>query len=714
MSVFAELKRRNVYKIATAYVVGSWLLLQIASVLFPAFEMPVSAMRILAVSLLFLFPIVLTITWAFELTPSGIQRTSETEKSTADHKLNMKFTIALLTTVVVTVGVLLAIPTTRSWLVETVVSAVMASASALSSTQLEVQLGIAVLPFVNMSSDADNEYFSDGISEEILNALVQTNRLPVIARTSSFQFKGQNRDIKEIGRLLGVTHVLEGSVRKSNNQVRITAQLIDTATGAHLWSETYDRELRDIFILQDEIAGMIVEQIGNTLSGEERERYFVELPGAGLQRRGTTNPEAHEAMLRGLQLAAIDNPFKIEESLVYFDRAIELDDSYADAWAMRGSVLMYLAGGSYGLYVPADVHPQAMAAFRQALELDPNHAFSMGWLGYTMMMQDYQWHEGSQLMKRSLELAPNNASMLAIYGLYLLNIRSEDAKEIMDQAYRLNPLSPVVIITRATSLFAQGKGLDATALVNTGLLNAPLGYSANYWASIFNIFVGRVDEADMYLKRAEKVVGEDYPSLVWVRNIITIARGVDEQHRLRLEEKLLTLAETRSVPLLLAIGGQLEYSERVWRMAIDQRQHAVFDYVFKAKPARMSDVQWQRIQEITNAHEVTRGAATSQYERSQGEQDALLARAIELSPEELDSFAGFYELSLGSRTEKISRLGGHLQSDSGWIAVAIEPTQFAALNQKAEIEFILQDGKVTGYIAHFGQLEIRAERVVSP
>jgi TolB-like protein len=475
MSVFSELKRRNVYKIATVYIVGSWLLLQIASVLFPAFDMPNSAMRILAVGLLFAFPVALTLTWAFELTPEGIQKSTNTGTSSRGSKLNLKFVTLLLVLGVVVIAILLAIPKTRSWLTETGVNMAMKTAAAISPFELDKQLGIAVLPFVNMSKDADNEYFSDGISEEILNVLVKTSRMPVIARTSSFQFKGQNQDIKKIGDMLGVTHILEGSVRKSGNKVRITAQLIDTSTGAHLWSETYDRTLADIFIVQDEIAGMIVEQIGKTLAPEEQERFYAVIPGATLQSRGTANFEAHEALLRGIQLFGTDDPFKKEESLVYFDRAIALDNAYVDAWALKGGALLALGAVETSLRMPTEVYPQAKLAFQKALELDPNHAASMGWLGFLLMVQEFKWDQGLQQIERALELSPNNAGLLSIYGYYLNLLRREGAQEVLDKAYRLNPLNPVVILIRAGNLVAEVKLLDAASLLETALFSNPDG-----------------------------------------------------------------------------------------------------------------------------------------------------------------------------------------------------------------------------------------------
>jgi TolB-like protein len=201
------------------------------------------------------------------------------------------------------------------------------------------QPGIAVLPFVNMSSDPENEYFSDGMSEEILNALANTDRVPVIARTSSFQFKGQDRDITEIGHLLGVTHVLEGSVRRAGDSVRVSAQLINAVTGMHVWSDVYQRKWSDIFNLQNELTKNIVDQVSEVLV-DQLVMPQGDLPGAALMTgRRTANLEAYDLYLKGMRLLASTSPVPIEQAAGYFDRAIALEPDYADAWAAKGRAL---------------------------------------------------------------------------------------------------------------------------------------------------------------------------------------------------------------------------------------------------------------------------------------------------------------------------------------------------------------------------------------
>src|SRR5207253_1088281 len=234
---FAELKRRNVYKVAVAYAIVGWLLVQVATQVFPFFEIPNWAVRLVVLAIVIGFPIALVIAWAFELTPEGLKRTEDVDLAAAAQR-----------------------PRHRAWIVVVIIAGAMSlglfmlgrygfreKKSLLNETSAK---SIAVLPFVNMSADKADEYLSDGVSEELITALSKITGLQVKARTSSFAFKGKNEDIQKIGELLHVTHLLEGSVAKAGNKLRITAQLIQASDGNHLWSDTYDREMQDIFAVR--------------------------------------------------------------------------------------------------------------------------------------------------------------------------------------------------------------------------------------------------------------------------------------------------------------------------------------------------------------------------------------------------------------------------------------------------------------------------------
>ncbi|HEY5774941.1 MAG TPA: hypothetical protein VIS57_02545, partial [Xanthomonadales bacterium] len=253
MSLLAELKRRNVFKVAVAYAVASWLLLQMSDILVPILGLPDNAQKLIFLLLVIGFIPALIFAWAFELTPEGLKKEKDVDRqNSVVSQTGSRLNIAIIGMLVVALAYFVwearfAEDKTAEKPASVPVAAVPAEAAVSEKS-------VAVLPFVNMSSDPEQEYFSDGLSEELLNRLAQNDQLRVAARTSSFQFKGQNQDIGEIGRQLKVDNVLEGSVRKSGNRLRITAQLIRVDSGFHLWSQTYEREMDDIFTIQDDIA----------------------------------------------------------------------------------------------------------------------------------------------------------------------------------------------------------------------------------------------------------------------------------------------------------------------------------------------------------------------------------------------------------------------------------------------------------------------------
>ena len=335
------------------------------------------------------------------------------------------------------------------------------------------------------------------MSEEILNALARFNRLPVIARTSSFQFKGQNRDVKEIGRLLGVTHVLEGSVRKEGESVRLTVQLIDTMTGAHIWSEAYQREMKNVFQLQNEIARDIVDQVSVALDAQGS-TLLNDLPSAQFMVvHPISNLEAYELYLKGMQLVTSSNPGPSEQAVEYFDRAIALDSDYADAWAARGYALYALGRAGYGhSHIPASLYPDAIAAYRKALELDPENASATGWLGVALMYNDFKWAEGMDLIQQSLTRNPNNVVLMAIYGVYLNMMKIEGAGVVIGRAFRLNPFDVTTTTIEAGHLLHDGRLADAAKLIEISLISDAESYAPNYITGIFNLLIGRLDVAE--------------------------------------------------------------------------------------------------------------------------------------------------------------------------------------------------------------------------
>jgi TolB-like protein/Flp pilus assembly protein TadD len=468
---------------------------------------------------------------------------------------------------------------------------------------LEPRPAIAVLPFSNLSSDTENAYFSDGMSEEILNALARFNLLPVIARTSSFQFKDQNRDVKDIGRLLGVTHVLEGTVRKEEKSVRLTVQLIDTTTGTHIWSEAYQREMSDVFEMQNEIARDIVDQVGVAL-GAQVPSLLNDLPSVQFMvAHPTSNLEAYELYLQGMQRVTSSNPGPSEQAEEYFDRAIALDSDYADAWAAKGYSLYALGRAGVGhSHIPASVYPEAIAAYRKALEIDPEHVFATGWLGVALMYGDFKWAEGMQLIQQSLARNSNDVELLSIYGMYLDHMKIEGAGEVIDRAFRLSPFDVIPASIKAGNLMRDGRVIDAARLSEISLIKDMEGYIPNFYSGLYNLVLGQLETAEEHFHKARLGANPVDRSLDVMESAIAILRGKTPQLTF---EKLIEMAENERVCYFVSrelVGLSWEDEKTivaVFDLAIKQRDREVHDWLFGPKPSLMPEADWHRMKELT-------------------------------------------------------------------------------------------------------------------
>lgn len=339
MSFFEELNRRNVVKVAVLYIVASWLILQVADVLFDALELPASWLRLVLALLVLGFPLAVIFSWVFEMTPEGLKRERDMDRTTGVSAKTTRINIliaVLLVLAIATVAVdrmLPEQPEVADVAAETTQPIPVADPAALAAAKFAPPpvRSIAVLPFVNMSADPENEYFADGLSEEILNFLAGVPGLQVTARTSSFQFKGKNADVREVGETLNAAHVLEGSVRRSGDQARITAQLIRAADGYHLWSETYDRTMEDTFEVQTDIAESVSRALGVVLDDQQRRR---------MQTAGVRDVEAFIAFQKGqarfwqAHSHEIDMP-TMAEAAEWFTEALRLEPRFASAYFMR-------------------------------------------------------------------------------------------------------------------------------------------------------------------------------------------------------------------------------------------------------------------------------------------------------------------------------------------------------------------------------------------
>jgi TolB-like protein/Flp pilus assembly protein TadD len=436
MSLFNELKRRNVFRVGIAYGVASWLFLQVVDFALDVIDAPNWIIQVLVLLAAVGLPAVLTFAWVFEMTPEGLKRESEIqrENSVTSHtasKLN-KLTIVLLVAAILVVVIDRFVPESGiNNEIGTDSSAELNIKPAVIEESAPAMPSVAVLPFANMSSDPDNEFFSDGISEELLNLLVQVDGLRVPSRTSSFAFKGKNMDIKEIARQLAVEHVLEGSVRKAGNQVRITAQLIDVKTDTHLWSNTYDRELENIFAIQDEISREIIRELK------------IALDTTGLisrdESRPTNNMQAYQDYLRGRYLFIQRGVPSLKASLAALQSAVTLDPAFTEAWAALSVTAGILSGWDPD---NTDTTNQiALDAGNHALQLDENSATAMAGLG-VLNYNKGKWQASLELLKRASVLS-KDSNPTYFYGLILQTTGYiSEASQAFLKAEQLDPIYP--------------------------------------------------------------------------------------------------------------------------------------------------------------------------------------------------------------------------------------------------------------------------------
>src|SRR5712672_3563976 len=353
MNFFAELKRRNGYKVAGAYAVVAWLLIQAASILFPAFDAPAWVVRIFIIVIIFGFPVALIFSWAFEITPEGIKLESEIEPNKSIARRAGRKIVAVTIALAVVAAGLFVYQLVR-W--KSTVAPRQSEAATAAPNK-----SIAVLPFVNMSADKNDEYLSDGMTEELINVLAKVPGLCVPGRTSCFAFKGKSEEgiFHEVGEQLHVNAVLEGSVRKAGDKLRITAQLINVADGYHLWSEDYDGDVRDIFTFQSNVAQRVVEALQIKL-GVEAAR--------ALAKKSTENPEAHRLYLLGRYEFGKYSEAGWTSSIRYYEQALKLDPNYALAYCGLADTYAYMGG----VVMPSkEAVAKEKELAQKAIQLDP-------------------------------------------------------------------------------------------------------------------------------------------------------------------------------------------------------------------------------------------------------------------------------------------------------------------------------------------------------
>ncbi len=418
---FAELKRRRVFRALLGYGIAAFAVLQIIEPVMHGLHWPETVLSYVVAALAAGFPIVISLAWIFDVKAGRIERTAP---ASATGPRGVRLALLL-----VGIGVLAAAPG-LVWYFGIRGRA----ASAVSASS------IAVLPFVNLSSDKENEYFSDGMTEEIINALGNVEGVRVVARTSAFSFKGKNLNVRQIGEELNVATVLEGSVQREGNQLRVAAKLIGVADGYHLWSKTYDRELKNVFSVEDELARAIVQALGPKL-----------VQGRALVQQPTASTEAHDLYLKGRFFWNQRTKEGLAKATELFEQAIALDPGYA--LAHSGLADGYSLSVQYGGAQAAQVFPKAKAHALKAVELDDGLAEAHASLGQ-VNQEEYDWDGTEREFKRAIELRPGYATAHHWYAIELLGRgRMPEARAEAERARQLDPTSFIVSFTITFLLF---------------------------------------------------------------------------------------------------------------------------------------------------------------------------------------------------------------------------------------------------------------------
>jgi TolB-like protein/Tfp pilus assembly protein PilF len=472
MSLFKELQRRNVFKVGVAYVIVAWLIAQISELALDSFATPDWVIKTILFLLVIGFPLALFFAWAFELTPEGLKRERDVDRTESiTHQTGRKLDYIIIAVLLLVLAYFafdkFALDTSRD----------------IEVVQSTADKSIAVLPFVNMSSDPEQEYFSDGISEELLNVLSKIPGLQVSARTSSFQFKGENLDVVDIGRQLNTGLVLEGSVRKAGPKVRITAQLVDATNGFHLWSETYDRELENIFAVQDEISAAIVDALQEYLG------FQVE---AAPRVYTAANSAAHEAFLRGRYLMTQSSGGDRKGAIREFESALSHDPDYAIAHAVLAIATINQPGISFNSDTRAAHHidramaldpslaeahaatgllmwtqskaEESLTHFRRAIQINPNYVIVFVWMGNVLNFELGRYDEAFQMRSTAMRLDPLSISTVRYYVQAL--IERNRLAEAEQELEKIASIFPHVYAYRRGSLTSRG-GNMANAILGS-------------------------------------------------------------------------------------------------------------------------------------------------------------------------------------------------------------------------------------------------------
>jgi serine/threonine-protein kinase len=551
-SFFAELKRRNVYKVAVAYAVVGWLLVQIATQVFPFLEIPNWVVRLVIALVAIGFPIALVIAWAFELTPEGIKRTEDVDLAASARQ-----------------------PRKHAWIFVMIVGAAFSiglffigrytgrNTASAAGTELPAK-SIAVLPFDNLSRDPDNAYFCEGVQDEILTRLAKVADLKVISRTSTQHFKSAPDNLPQIAKQLGVMNILEGSVQRSNDQVRVNVQLINALTDAHLWADTYDRKLTDIFAVESEIAKTIAETLQAKITGSEKN---------SIAKTPTVNPEAYELYLKGRFFSEKRTGADLRKSIEYYDQAITKDPGYPLAYV--GLADSHLLLTAYGAISTKEEVSPAKAALKKALALDDSLAQAHASSGLLATLE-LDLNRAITELERAIQLNPNYATAHHWIALPLMAIGQSDRAIVEGKrAIELDPLSLICNADLAWVYFNARRYDETEAQARKTLEMDPRFYVAHYYLGEALQFKGKLTDATAEYQKSFESNNDPF-SLAMLGQACARQGKTDEARkvlaRLREQAKSQYVSPYAFAVVLTALGDKAH--------AIDELEHNYDDTGF--------------------------------------------------------------------------------------------------------------------------------------
>ncbi|MEY2497883.1 MAG: hypothetical protein QOD12_1439 [Verrucomicrobiota bacterium] len=557
---FAELKRRNVYKVAVAYAIVGWLLVQITTQVFPFLEIPTWVVRLVIALVAIGFPIALVIAWAFELTPEGIKRTEDVERPAARGSRNRIWVYVVVIGAAFSIGLFFIGRYTAR------------NPAVVAAGELPAK-SIAVLPFDNLSRDPDNAYFAEGVQDEILTRLAKVADLKVISRTSTQRFKSSPDNLPQIARQLGVLHILEGSVQKSGDSVRVNVQLINALTDAHLWAEIYDRKLTDIFAVESDIAKMIADTLQAKLTGSEKQMMAAQ---------PTTDTTAYELYHKGRSLWEKRSGDNIPKAIAFYEQAIAHDPNYAPAYAGLANayvLLPYYTGASRN-----DSLAKARAAAMKALSLDSDLAEAHVALG---KIDFFQLNLAGSIREyqRAIELKPNYATAHQWYGNDALVsfARFEEAIAEGKRAVELDPLSGVINADLGITLYLARRYDDSIRQSRKTLAIDPTFFYAHYNLGIALQLNGDLKGAIAEYEKAKQLSNDSFTIA-----LLGAAKGLagDKQAAEQTLKELDQIAQSQEVD---------DYSRALVYLGLNNKEEALraIDRAFAARDG--SSLTWIKV-----------------------------------------------------------------------------------------------------------------------